>query len=228
MGGRAAPASVKSSGDELTVPIHATRHSRRRAVAASSCCCFRRENERVVGRRLGHRCARAAGVRWRAAVAAAHGAKQHSRAMAGSAGRRKRSDQPNRRDHYIDPGKLRRDDYIERGKLCLGDDQMLADYCGMLSGGCPMPKHLLATERVVLGRTSSSTRSTNSPPRSRRSNTSKCRRAPQAGRPLGDRGRRTATATVATGRDSAGVTSTPTHLGFDEFDIANQGLISRH
>jgi hypothetical protein len=62
VGPHRASASVESSGRAVATPFHATRHSGRRAVAASSCCCFRRENERVVGRRLGNRCGRYAQV----------------------------------------------------------------------------------------------------------------------------------------------------------------------
>jgi hypothetical protein len=56
------PHPWKGSGGAVTARIHATRHSGRRAVAASSYCCFRRENERVVGRRLGNRCGRGSSV----------------------------------------------------------------------------------------------------------------------------------------------------------------------
>src|SRR5215204_6914974 len=43
MGGRAAPASVKSGGDELTVPIHAGGRSRRRWSPRTTRCCFANE-----------------------------------------------------------------------------------------------------------------------------------------------------------------------------------------
>jgi hypothetical protein len=68
----------RSSSNSVSVASHATRQSRRRAVAASSCCCFRRGNERVVGRRLGNRCARHATVPLGARLVLASHAKQVS------------------------------------------------------------------------------------------------------------------------------------------------------
>ena len=54
------------------------------------------------------------------------------------------------------------------------------------------------------------------------------RRTSRTRRLLRDRGRRPRPAAAAAGRDRATFTVSPTRLGFDEYDIASQGLISHH
>ena len=55
------------------------------------------------------------------------------------------------------------------------------------------------------------------------------RRASRAGRLLRHRGGRTGAAAAPARRDgSSPSTSAPTHLGFDEYDVARQGLVSHH
>ena len=54
------------------------------------------------------------------------------------------------------------------------------------------------------------------------------RRAPRARRLLRDRGGGAGSAAAAAGRDRPAVHVSPTQLGFDEYDVAAQGLISHH
>ena len=55
------------------------------------------------------------------------------------------------------------------------------------------------------------------------------RGAPRARRPVRDRGRRAGPPAAAAGRDvRRRSTSSETHRGIDEYDVANQGLVSHH